>query len=408
MDPIALYYPYIHVRDDTWMKYAALYWPKMGRLRPRNYPVRDSVVARTLQSELGWLVDVPPNQAAHIVQGDFLEFVEEHASKLRERFGLHGESRWPVRPAESFMNVSSGGGASSAGVVPGDAAGSVSEGPVLNPRLSYVHLSKVFPRLTESVIESGLAVEVEGRGGRWLGMHPELASVYLCVLTEQVAAQNHLHPVTDQILPHAAASDWNVERLAEALLGERLSSGGTPGDPLGTFVLMAFETVVPANLASVPVEKIVEVRQRFGAELDAFREYVTSQVEQMTGIEDVRELTVFQEHVRNEVQRTVSRQLADLRERLRSVGLESVRALANIRTFALPPLAATAAQLAGVSPAVTGPAAVATCLASVPVRTRSERRKAVKESPVGYLFRVGQELDPASLTDRLRNLLHKR
>ncbi|GDY32599.1 hypothetical protein GTS_42320 [Gandjariella thermophila] len=46
MDPIAVYYPYIHVRDDTWLKYAALYWPRLGRLRPPGYPVSDSLVAR--------------------------------------------------------------------------------------------------------------------------------------------------------------------------------------------------------------------------------------------------------------------------------------------------------------------------------------------------------------------------
>jgi hypothetical protein len=31
---IALYYPYIHIRDDNWLKAAALYWPRIARLAP--------------------------------------------------------------------------------------------------------------------------------------------------------------------------------------------------------------------------------------------------------------------------------------------------------------------------------------------------------------------------------------
>ncbi|RKT82696.1 hypothetical protein SAMN05421805_104167 [Saccharopolyspora antimicrobica] len=415
VDPIALYYPYIHVRDDTWLKYAALYWPKMGRLRPASYPVRDSAVAEVLRREMGWLVDVLPNRAAISVQRRFLQFVGEYAAELRERFGLDKSARWPPRPASSFMNTSSvHGGATSAGSVgvwPGRGGPSAAESrSELDPRLGYIHLSKTEPQVVDNLIEEGLAVEAPGRGGRWLGMHPELANVYMCVLAEQVASQNHLHPVTDQVLPHAAVSGWTVERIAAALLGDhRISrSEREPGDPLGAFVLTAFETVVPANLASVPVGKIVEIRQKFGVELDAFREYVTGQVEQMSGIEDVQDFTLFQEHIHNEVQRTVAKQLDDLRERLRSIGLESVRALANIKTFALPPLAATAAQFAGINPAITGSAAVATCLASVPVQARNERRQAMRESPVGYLFRVGQEFDPATLANRVRKLIRQR
>src|SRR5437763_2203736 len=126
-------------------------------------------------------------------------------------------------------------------------------------------------------------METRGRGGNWLGMHSELANVYMCTLTEHVASQNQLHPVTDQALPHAAVNGWTVERLAEVLLDQRLTRAPElgPRDPLDTFVSMAFETVVPADLTSVPIDKIVEVRSKFGADLDRFREYVTSQIEQM-------------------------------------------------------------------------------------------------------------------------------
>jgi hypothetical protein len=171
---------------------------------------------------------------------------------------------------------------------------------------------------------------------------------------------------------------------------------------------MAFDTVVPANLASVPIEKIVEVRSKFGRELDSFRAYVTTQVERLTEVKDVSEFTVFQEYIRNDVQRSVGHQLKELRERLRSVGLESVRALANIKSVALPPVAAAVAQTAGLSPTVTGPAVAVACIASVAGRIRKGRRDVIKESPVGYLFQLERELDPASLAERVRRSLQSR
>jgi hypothetical protein len=140
-------------------------------------------------------------------------------------------------------------------------------------------------------------------------------------------------PVTDQGLPHAALSGWSVERLVAVLLGEPLGSGGQtqPGDVLDLYVHLAFETVVPANLATVPIDKIIEPK------LDGFRAHVTKHVEQLADLTTVTDLGVFLEYIRNDVERSVSRQLEELRERLRSVGLESVRALANVKSLALPP-----------------------------------------------------------------------
>lgn len=37
---IGLYYPYIHFRDEKWMKIAALYWPRMARVVPHGFPVQ--------------------------------------------------------------------------------------------------------------------------------------------------------------------------------------------------------------------------------------------------------------------------------------------------------------------------------------------------------------------------------
>jgi hypothetical protein len=45
---MAVYYPYIHFRDPSWLKLAALYWPRMVRIVHPDYPTRNS----TLQGDL--------------------------------------------------------------------------------------------------------------------------------------------------------------------------------------------------------------------------------------------------------------------------------------------------------------------------------------------------------------------
>ncbi|WP_157110792.1 DUF6236 family protein [Nocardia anaemiae] len=394
MDPIALYYPYIHIRDDAWLKYSALYWPKMGRLCPPGFPVRDSRTARVLHDEIGWLIDVPPPPwAGRVVGGPFLDLILTHASELRNRFGLNRIDDWkPLAPGiyqdlDRYYRSPR----------PSELRQAFDE------RLSYVHISKVDYNLVRAAVEAGLVTTLDH--GTWVGMHPELASVYTCALTEQIAAGDRLHPVTDQMLPHSALSGWTMDRLAQALVNEPLDStdeSHAQQDLADAFALLAFETVVPAHLDTVPIEKIVEVRSRFGTELDAFRNYVTEQAQRLSELHDIRDLPVFQEYLRTEVQHAVSTQLAQLREQLRSIGLESARAMVNVKSVALPPLVGMAAETIGLSPAITGPAALAACVVTAPAQWRGHRRTTIQESPVGYLFRIDQELNPAKLIDRLR------
>jgi hypothetical protein len=273
----------------------------------------------------------------------------------------------------------------------------------LNPRFGFVHVSKIAPDVVAAAVDAGLAITGPGRGGTWVGMHPELASVYTCALTERVAAEDRLHPVTDQVLPHTALSGWTLDRLVQTLVGRLpVDAGEHRPEMSDAFVFLAFETVVPADLHTVPVDKILDVRAKFAAELDAFRGYVADEVRRLAELDDVRDLVVFQEYLRTEVHQAVTVRLSDLRERLRSVGLGSVRALANVKSVALPPLAAVAADAVGLPPVITVPAAVAAYVAGAPIQWRRDRRAAIRESPVAYLFQLKRTLNPTTLIDRLR------
>ncbi|MBF6329593.1 DUF6236 family protein [Nocardia transvalensis] len=397
VDSVALYYPHIHIRDDDWLKYAVLYWPRMTRLRPFGYPTSDSSVARILRDRERWLVDLaPPAWAADEVGQLFLALLDSRSDELRHSFGIGRRRRWVVDSSSSSFAGHSG---SQTG---GHPRSGERVAPAFDSRLGYLNIDKVDTRVLAALLDAGLAITVTGLG-MWVGMHPKLASIYSCALTERIAIANHLHPVTDQELPHTALSGWTVERLMQVLLDEPATDESRPRTDLSdAFVLLAFKTVVPDGLSRQPIEKILEVRARFGTELDAFRSYVTDQARQLAELQDIRDLPVFEEYLRTEVEHTVTTHLSELRERLRSIGLDSVTAVANVKTVALPPLAAALAETAGLPATVTGPAALAACVLGAPIQWRRDRRAAVRQSPVGYLFRIEESLDPPGLIDRLR------
>jgi hypothetical protein len=51
-DYIGSYSPLIHFPHDSWIKLAAIYWDKLGRIVPVDYPLHDSDTGQKVQGEL--------------------------------------------------------------------------------------------------------------------------------------------------------------------------------------------------------------------------------------------------------------------------------------------------------------------------------------------------------------------
>ena len=210
---MAVYYPYIHIRDERWLKVAALYWPRMVRIVSPDYPTRNSQLVNILTDELGFIIDHPPDDAARDVASPFAAFIEGFGSTALRRMRVTQDSsllspEHLVLPHPPAVFGASGSMAHETRLPAYEHYSPTwSHTNNLASDTAGVHRSEVAPPLTEKLIDAELAVPARGE---WLAMNPELAWLYKCRLTEELAARNLLVPTTYQMPAHAVMGGLSI------------------------------------------------------------------------------------------------------------------------------------------------------------------------------------------------------
>jgi hypothetical protein len=380
MRQIGLYYPYFHVRDDNWLKAAALYLPQVARVCPPRYPTADSPTAEALRGELDFLIDIDPGPQATEVAQEF-EALMEGPSRT------HWQSQYCIIPV-TFKNH------------------------VREDDIAWIHSAQFGEPQKPPQSELYIRLEKLGMvkrtrphpltGEFWIGMHPRLVAAYSCALAERIALSNALVPVTDQpqlfTLPHGGT----VEDMTTALLNFVPPSGGRQIEEM--YACAAVRAVLPADLEHVPVEKIVRARQRLSDEFEEFRAHIDGLSEQFSQLKDVQDHKILYSRLEAMVERDLTRPSRDLERGLRSLGLNPVRSVFGLKSLELPAIAALAASAAEFSPIVAGGGAIAIQVLS---SARTARREAIAQrtSAAGYLLGLRRELDPVGALERMRRTL---
>jgi Family of unknown function (DUF6236) len=417
-----LYFPYIHFRDDNWAKLAALYWPKMARIVPAKYPTRDSDTVKALNDSLNWTIDLQPDQARELVMPAFEDFLADPSIQRILDASTQGlldisqqlayldprVNNW--RPARDSRISLMG---SEANMAPGWGAGPDPAsvwGFSVNGQLAGVYSTELAPYLRERLMRIGLAqlawvdhshttlVGVEQRSvtdGEWLIMHRDLAWIYKCLLSETLASHNRLALTTDQVDAHAAASGLSARQLMfGGVAGETLA-----GDLVTTFGLMAIQTAVPRDPASVSVDQIIAIREKYGEQFDSWRDYIdqvgTDLAEQLAAVESPE---VLHRYLEEAARRYAEAPVDRLRRGLRSVGVDTVNAALNTK-FETPAAVAATGLATGNPLAVAAGAAVG--IAELR-RNAMGRARTQLASPSSYLLNVEESLTPRSWIERVR------
>lgn len=422
---VALYFPYVNFPSDTWVKAAALHWPQLGRIRPMAYyDVRDSDTVKRLRDELGFIVDVRIHSSHESWVGDdvlarvhggrvgrdpwgrwlrieqqvdalFYDFLDRYQGELIPRYGaaalrLESLDTWDVYDE----------------LLP------------LDPRLEKVHPDKMSYSLAQKLAQAGLLVR---RKYQWrrasdgkvlivgdLAMHRRLAGVYLAVLADVVARENRMTPLTDQPLICASTSGWTIEAMAQILLADESSTTMEErADYSHAFVVLALQTVLPRDLAEVPVKRIIEARQRLLPELMRYRTFLDALAPDFVEISEVPDPEVRAAKLQNHVESQIKQPIEAMERELGRLGLQPVRAVLSLQTLAPPTALGLLTNTVHAPSLVTGAGVVAGCLVGAANSALDQRKQVLAGHPTGYLLSLRNELGPSDAVAQIRSAVRR-
>ena len=273
--------------------------------------------------------------------------------------------------------------------------------PGADPRLSYICASgKMTPQLESALIDAELGIPVRAHG--LIGMHPQLAFVYMHTLASKMAS-SAMCPLTDDDFDHIAVG-CGADRIAAALLdyfrtSDQAPDGGTQGPEL-EFVMLALRSVVPKDISSVPVQRIIEVRRRHVDERIAFQraiQTIASSVPDAISADSQAGAM----YLHSLYEKTLEPELRRLKASLNRSGIDSVFGAMSVKVQA-PQLITSGAAIFGIgalhlNPIMMGAGAAFMCLVPMFRSQRAQARKLRGESPAAYLLRIEEELTPTSL-----------
>lgn len=394
MQRAALYFPYIHIRDDNWLKAAALYWPSVRRIVPQGYPKHDSRTAETFADE-GVLRDVDPSWRMDKFAFDLASAVHRNIDEVANQYGLS-----QARGADNH------------------AEGRHVWEPWQETTLAWIHFQKIPPHVVDLLVARQVAVRgrtpnheghlvLHGEPTRpedWIGMHPALASAYMTALAGEISDQSSFEPLTDQTDLRIATPHHDVRAALSLLLGQQANRDrATSADGIETYVMLALQQVMPENLDQITAEQIINCRTKLADELTNFRTHVDNMRQDLVELtqipNELRRVEAFTEHVAQ----TVEQPLRKLERGMKQLKVPTIREL--VVASILGPPTANSLTDAGAAPIAGLAVGAAVVVGNAWWSSNAKKTELKQESAVGYLLDVRNQLNPKTAFERARELV---
>lgn len=215
-----LYAPSIKI-DDDWLKVSALYYDKVNRIVPNGIDEEHSDIAKEFIDELGFIENLQPSHQESI-EKDFLSFAIHTLSKHEEREKLN---------------------------------------EILGEELEGWHIGIHSGKTTGGLIKrlANLGLVVEGDDG-WNDFDAISGTMYMGFLAKEMAKSRRLPIATSSPIFHNAIEFLNDK---QADISFRLAA-------------MVIDGYVPRDIKNVSPKKIIEFRQKYDSEREAFYNQVNA------------------------------------------------------------------------------------------------------------------------------------
>ncbi len=352
----ALYYPYIHLQDDRWIKVAALYYDGLSRIVPQGFRTDDSHTVRVLNDEIQFVRDLDPGREAAEITYDFLEFAREELSDPRTRTAVvHTVKR--RLPRRSGFRIH---------------AGKLGEG--LGRELQHLGLAKAPSKWRRWRPEPW---------GSWYDFEPVTGALYMMALAQTMAKRRGLPIVTDE------------PAFQGLIRGIQFDTRDPRTDKAHALASLVIKTAVPDNIESVPIDRIVQFRRRHDSERHRFYAALQGVAQDIPSIDEPEAF----EDCLNHHKKSIDDAVKDLRLSLTDVGIGSTIGLFGL---SLPSWASDLA--AGAGDLGIGITTVGMVSLAAGVLTKEGRNyyRSRKDSPWSYVLSLERGIDSESF---LRTLL---
>lgn len=347
----SLYYPYIHIHDDNWLKLAALYNDGLKRIVPEGCQTADSHTARVFQEELDFIQNLAPEEVESVAS-EFLGFVFNQLADGNKRRALLKKVRAKIPVGSTFL----------------------------------IHSDKMSEALRQELPEVGLArkhLKKSQKHGSWYEFESITGALYLTCLANRMAANREMPLVSDdpvyQPLVRAMQSEFDPE-----------ANTSNKGNILASLVI---ESVTPTDIEHVSAEAIVRFRRKHDDERRRFYDAVSSLAKDMPLIDNREAMNDCLNHYKKRVDDAVN----DIRGALTGIGISCVTGLLGLSVPSWSSALALAQPSVGLGVVAFGLITVALCLlAKEGVNYRSRYR-----SPWASVLSLERGVDSRSVMQRL-------
>jgi hypothetical protein len=308
----ALYYPRVHFDSMGWLKSALLYWEGLVRIVPEGLAQADPPEVHALAAA-GLIESVSPARYERAATSAFMQRLEKALALQADFSACLGGVR---RPRD-------------------------------NGKYHLIGVGEIDPGLLRDLEAYGLAAAE----GDWVTMSAEMAKLYMLTLADEIAIQLNAAPATDEPLCDVATSYFARRALSDKPNPMMLIDGYAYARSIAPFPSL--------ESASLPIDRLLKVRQKYAEERRAFRALVQERAGETAALESVEAIDSHLRDLTSELENEAAihrraRRASRARETWKFVGIGTPASLGAIVTFAgAPPLVAALGGIGSIGAAMT-------------------------------------------------------
>lgn len=331
----ALYYPYILVPDNLWLRRAILYWDKICPIMPQQ--VEREIPEKHISREL--------------ISCGVLEFIHPEDRLGYEEGCILSRSFLQIVTSEEFLRKI---------------------GPAEKRNYHWrIHRDK----FTHGLLEGLRGLDLLKSSNPWLQVETHTGILYMGFLASSLAERLNLEPITDD------------KSYQNGFLWSRLIPSPTPS----TLTSLILEELLPAPKEDIPVKKIIEFKEKHQRELVAFRNVIRGTLRSLESVTEAGQFRRKLESVKDEIKE----QSLILHRKLRENRIETVFSVLetpfNISIPEAVPISAGTIISVPVALAIFGARAVIKIVNEI-FKGRMREDSILETSPYSYVFNVKKQL----------------